>query len=136
MKRGKYNIKRELNCKKCGCYNDNLIHYRKICKKCFSVQVQCIRKKSTTQQKYRKSEGYSDLQKKAQKKFYCSHRESNIKRVSTILFNERVALNDKYVKKKLLSQGFSHEQIKNNPELIKIKRLIIKTKRLWKTSQN
>lgn len=45
-------------------------------------------------------------------------------------------LSDFYIKKKLIRSGFTKEHINENKELIEVKRLIIKTKRLCKTSQN
>jgi len=45
-------------------------------------------------------------------------------------------LSDVYVKSCLKYSGFSKKEIESNPELIEIKRLIIKTKRLCKTLQN
>lgn len=45
-------------------------------------------------------------------------------------------LSDWYIKRKLIRSGFTKEHINENKELIEVKRLIIKTKRLCKTSQN
>lgn len=51
-------------------------------------------------------------------------------------FNLINNLGDSYIKAKLKSKGFTSEQINENNELIEIQRLIIKTKRLCRTSQN
>ena len=45
-------------------------------------------------------------------------------------------LNDCIINKALKRTGFSANDIKENPELIEIRKLIIKTKRLCKTSSN
>jgi hypothetical protein len=45
-------------------------------------------------------------------------------------------LSDGYVTKKLRQQGFDSLQISQNEELVEIKRLIIKTKRLCRALQN
>lgn len=46
-------------------------------------------------------------------------------------------LSDRYIKRLLREKsGFTTDQIKDNPELIETKRIIIKTKRLCKTSQS
>jgi len=45
-------------------------------------------------------------------------------------------LSDRYIKELLIANGLSREQIESNTELIEVKRLIIKTKRLCRTSQN
>ena len=44
-------------------------------------------------------------------------------------------LNNQYVICNMVRDGFTKQQLINNPELIEIKKLIIKTKRLCKTSQ-
>jgi|688.fasta_scaffold1186193_2 hypothetical protein len=49
---------------------------------------------------------------------------------------DTVNLKEYYLKNKLKQKGFTNEQIKNNPELLEIQKLIIKTIRLCKTSQN
>ena len=41
-----------------------------------------------------------------------------------------------YVNRTLLDKGFSKETIKENPELVEVQKLIIKTYRLCRTSQN
>ena len=48
--------------------------------------------------------------------------------------NRRKFLADSYIRDRLIQNGFPKEQI--TPELIEVQRLIIKTKRLCKTSQN
>jgi len=49
--------------------------------------------------------------------------------------NRRENVTDRYVSKLLREKnGFTIEQLKNNPSLLEIKRLIIKTKRICKTS--
>lgn len=45
-------------------------------------------------------------------------------------------LNDCIINKALKRTGFSENDIKENPELIEIRKIIIKTKRLCKTSKN
>lgn len=70
-------------------------------------------------------------------KYNKEHRkEINLKNASREQ-NRRDILTDRYITKILLEKnGFTVEQIKENRELIEIKRIIIKTKRLCKTSQN
>jgi hypothetical protein len=58
--------------------------------------------------------------------------KESIRKKNAIKESERRKnLTDRYVKKLLYEKnGFSVEQIKNNPELIELKRLILKIKRL------
>ena len=48
----------------------------------------------------------------------------------------RAELDNGYMQERLQKIGFSKEAIKQHPELIEVERLIIKTKRLCKTSQS
>lgn len=51
-----------------------------------------------------------------------------------LTFNNRENFLDPYIKDLLIKNGFTTKQIKQYPELIETKRLLIKTKRLCKTS--
>jgi hypothetical protein len=46
------------------------------------------------------------------------------------------SLSETYIKKQLKKEGYTDGQMKQYPELIEIKRIIIKTKRLCKTSSS
>lgn len=45
-------------------------------------------------------------------------------------------LSDRYIKKHLLKLGYTRKQIRKYPELLETHRILIKTKRLCKTSKN
>lgn len=67
--------------------------------------------------------------KESRNKWKCKNPE----KVKENSKNQRKSLNTCYIKKTLKLSGFTTEQINENPELIEVKRLIIKTKRLCKT---
>ena len=57
-------------------------------------------------------------------------------KISEYYINQRKYIDINYAKRMLRQSGFTTEQINENPELIEVKRLIVKTKRLCKTLQN
>lgn len=64
-------------------------------------------------------------------KYNAEHREDINKKQAIREFNGRENLKDRYITKLLRERaGFTVDQLKENPEIIEIKRLIIKTKRL------
>jgi hypothetical protein len=64
-------------------------------------------------------------------KYNLENKESIRKKDNIREFERRKNLTDRYVKKLLYEKnGFTVEQLKNNPELIELKRLILKIKRL------
>ena len=67
-----------------------------------------------------------------QKISYLKHREKRISYEKLSSEN----LDDRYMKKHLLKIGYTRQDLRKNPELIESHKLIIKTKRLCKTSQN
>lgn len=74
------------------------------------------------------------------KEYAKSYRKSNRDKIleSNAKYTLRLVseLNPIYCKYLLKSEGFSESVINQNPELIEVKRIILKTKRLCKTSQN
>ncbi len=74
--------------------------------------------KSEKYKKYRSDYDKMDINKKKRHKKYIEN------------------LNNWYLKEKLKKKGFTIEQINNNPELLEVQKLIIKTKRLCKTLQS
>ena len=79
---------------------------------------------------YQQSEKYKQYKKVYDKKDII--KENRKIRVTKDIVN----LTDYYLNSRLRSKGFSLEQIKNNPEILEVQKLIIKTKRLCKTLQN
>lgn len=77
-------------------------------------------------------------EKKTYKKAYDENNKPKLKVWQKKSHKKMVeTITDGYAVKILVGKrGFKKEQITNNPELIKIQKLIIKTKRLCKTSQN
>ena len=74
------------------------------------------------------------------KKYAKRYREINYKSIieSRSKYNHKITLElyPAYCRSVLKKQGFSESVINQNPELIEVKRLILKTKRLCKTLQN
>jgi hypothetical protein len=63
------------------------------------------------------------------RELYNSTQKERVKRL-------RKGLPEYYIKQQLRSKGFTKQQIIDNPEIIEVQRLMIKTKRLCKTLQN
>jgi hypothetical protein len=82
---------------------------------------------------------YYQLNKEKINKTCKIYRDENIdyinKRAKKINNQRAGKLMDIYIINQLLKQGFTKDEIKSNSELIEVKRLIIKTKRLCKTLQ-
>ncbi len=102
---------------------------RSVCKECCKKSYREYYKKNPdTCTKYRRENpGYASLQSK---KYVEKYPEKRI----LMQRKQRDNLPDWYIKDQLKVIGFNSNQITD--ELIEVKRLIIKTKRLWKTSQN
>jgi hypothetical protein len=118
----------EFVCKQCNLKNEKCLH-RKICKKCHSLNTKLIAKTSDKSQEYINSDKYKQYKKDYQKNYISKltkeeRNSSSLKRNLKAISN----LTDSYIKKRLKEDGFSN--ISN--ELIEVKRLIIKTKRLCK----
>lgn len=120
----KYNeqqlIKQKSNkCLKCGCSLIGRQLLAKYCKDCKSEI-----KKEWKRESYKRN--IDTLIK------YNSENRDLINKKNAIReFERRENLTDRYITKLLREKsGFTVDQLKNNPELIEIKRLIIKTKRL------
>ena len=69
------------------------------------------------------------------KKNNLKYRNNNKEKIYKQLKMVREGLPDHYVKSRLRQHGYPQELI-NNPEFIEVKRLIIKTQRLCRTSRN
>lgn len=83
--------------------------------------------------KYQKSEKGKTASKKAKTKW----RRNNPEKVKEKNRRQIRNLNDGYVISKIRrGTGLTHTEIRKHPELIEVKRIIIKTKRLCRTSQN
>jgi hypothetical protein len=76
--------------------------------------------------KYQKTEKHKEYQKY----FWQLNTTKEFKK------NQTQNLDYDYLRDTLRKKGFLLEQIKNNPEILEVQKLIIKTKRLCKTSQN
>lgn len=57
------------------------------------------------------------------------YRNGNKGKIAKYELTQTTNLSDNYVKNKLRQSGFSTEQLNENPELIEVKRIIIKIKR-------
>lgn len=72
---------------------------------------------------------HPDYKKRKDKRYRLKNKNQlREKRVTNLPYN--------YIKDSLKRSGFELEQIKNNPELIEVRRITIKIKRLCKTLQN
>ena len=109
------------------------------CKKCYCMIHKELRQRPGQKEKhtlysieYRKK--HPEKSNNSNKKYRENNKEKlNIKskKYSTIVRNE---LADSYVKLQLTAQGFLKDQI--TPELIELKRIMLKTKRLCQQLQN
>ena len=120
----KYNerqlTKQEKNkCLKCGC---SLIGRHLLARYCKDCKAEI--KKEWKRDSYKRNID-------TVKKYNSENRELINKKNAIREFERRENLTDRYITKLLREKsGFTVDQLKNNPELIEIKRLIIKTKRL------
>jgi hypothetical protein len=139
---------------------NNLDGYQYECKLCNAERISKYMKSENNRKKrkeylkkYKLTERGQKLIKEAQKKYYSltKNKEKIKKRKQRNYFDNKEIfkmhskINQKkqvknldtcYIKSQLMKRGFSKEIINQYPELIKIKQLIIKTKRLCKTSQS
>ena len=82
--------------------------------------------------KYQKSEKGQIASKKAKRKWDKNNKDKKLEIGRRLISN----LSDGYVKQKLRAKGFCSEEIEDNPELVEVHKIIIKTKRLCKTLKN
>ena len=115
-------------CKQCSLENEKCLN-RKICKKCHSFNSACIQKKSVKTQEYINSKEYKLMQTKSRLKYEnkLTKQTLNINSKKRAL-KSRDNLTDSYIKQQFKKQGF----LNVSNELIEVKRIIIKTKRLCK----
>jgi len=113
----------ENKCIKCNC---SLIGRQLLSKYCFDCKVEI--------KKVWRNENHKRNINTAKNYFQKNKTEINNK-TRLLEANRRENVTDRYVSKLLREKnGFTIEQLKNNPSLLEIKRLIIKTKRICKTS--
>jgi hypothetical protein len=113
----------ENKCIKCNC---SLIGRQLLSKYCFDCKVEI--------KKVWRNENHKRNIHTAKNYFQKNKTEINNK-TRLLEANRRENVTDRYVSKLLREKnGFTIEQLKNNPSLLEIKRLIIKTKRICKTS--
>ena len=106
-------------CLKCGC---SLVGRQLLARYCKTCKVEI--KKEWKRESYKRNIP-------TVLKYYSENRDKIKKKNAIREFERRENLTDRYITKLLREKsGFTVEQLKNNPELIEIKRLIIKTKRL------
>lgn len=133
-------------CSKCGevkdvgeFYKNGEYGLRPNCKKCEKEQWQKKNIKNPEKNKT-KCRNYllanSEKEKERIKNYWLKNPE-NLKNKNNRCNTKKIDnLTDCYIKQTLKLSGFTTEQINENPELIEVKRLIIKTKRLCKTLPN
>lgn len=88
-------------------------------------------------------ECHKDKRRQRSKDYFYANRDKMIAKVkrwwtergNEMKRKETELLTDYYLKKQLKKDGFTREQISQYPELIETKRILLKTKRLCKTSQ-
>ncbi len=106
-------------------------------------KIKEYRKEYCQSEKYKKY--HNEYQKGTKYKIKCIHRNrkyqkdlhKNNPNKSRIKANKQVELlNNNYITSKLKRKGFKLNEIKDNPEIIEVQRILIKTKRLCKTLQN
>lgn len=127
----KYNkinrLKKQENnkCNKCGCSLAGRPLNTKFCEICF-IDI----KKQVKRESYARCIlTYQEYNKK--------HREVINEKYKKREKLKREDLADRYLIKLLIEKnGFSSDQVKENPELIELKKIILKTKRLCKTLNN
>jgi hypothetical protein len=133
----------ERTCKDCGCGigDRHGKSFRCVeCQKIFKKEWQKKYRKSDKHKEYRKKyykeyqkeyykEYYKELQKSEKYKEYRKeyHKSDKYKEYDK---EYRKELHPSYIKKKLKQQGFTTEDIAQYPELIEIKKLTLKIKRL------
>jgi len=106
-------------CTKCGCSLIGRQLLARYCKDC----------KSEIKKEWKKESYKRNIDTVI--KYNSENRESINKKNAIREFNRRENLADRYITKLLREKnGFSVEQLKANPEIIEVKRIIIKTKRL------
>ena len=112
------------------------------CKDCYKLYIKSERYKQYHKE-YQKTEKRKEYIKNYTKSdvFLQYQREHNKKphiKAKNRLSDKKQKLDliPSYLKSKLKQKGFTNEQIKNNPELLEIQKILIKTIRLCKTSQN
>ena len=124
-----------ITCQKCGItqpMTEFLTHHktgrfpsiRKCCRNCVSEQVKVFYAKNKDKILIRIKEI-----RNLNIEMYNSTQRERVKRL-------RKGFPEYYIKQQLRSRGFTKQQIIDNPEIIEVQRLMIKTKRLCKTSQN
>lgn len=92
----------------------------------------------------RYAERHKDKRRQLSKEYFYANRDKMAEKVKqwwTERGNERKRketelLTDDYVIRQLTKDGFTREEISQYPELIETKRILLKTKRLCKTSPN
>jgi hypothetical protein len=112
------------------------------CKDCYKLYIKSERYKKYHKE-YQKTEKRKEyIEKYTKANTFLEYQREFNKRPHVAakrrIRNKKQKLNliPSYLKAKLKQKGFTNEQITNNPELIEVQKLIIKTKRLCKTSQN
>ena len=109
-----------MKCNKCGIDKpiEEFEKGRSVCKGC---------------KKERQKEYYKENAEQI-KEYQKEYAKKNAERIKEHKKEYRKNLSDGYIKQEFKHQGYPPNQI--TPELIEVKRLIIKTKRLCKTSQS
>jgi hypothetical protein len=144
----------EIKLKKCGTCNEKKLldcffthkrtkdgkYYQ--CKDCYKLYTKSERFKLYCKE-YQKTEKRKEYIKKYTKSDVFLQYQKDYNKKPHIMAKNRLSdkrqkldLIPSYLKAKLKQKGFTNEQIKNNPEILEVQKLIIKTKRLCKTSQN
>jgi hypothetical protein len=88
---------------------------------------------------YQKTDKFKQYQQSEKYKNYKTSydKKNEVKKARNIrTFKDRENLSDYYIRNNLKQKGYTPEQIKQHPEILEVQKLIIKTKRLCKTSQN
>ena len=105
-----------------------------ICKKCNNDKLK-LWQKNNTEKVIKWSLTYKKNNPEKLKESKRKYKKNNPEKLKEINTNQCKYIKTNYAKALLRSSGFTTEQINENPELIEVKKLIIKTKRLCKTSQ-
>lgn len=127
-------------CKKCKIekgfdlfqkYKKSRDGYRTQCKQCdYEYHKKYCQTHRSEMCQYVKKNGQKNNYKH-QKEYHKNNPNNRIEMIK----NGVDSLNDRYVKSTLKHSGFSREMLESNPEIVEVKRLLIKTRRLCKTSQ-
>ena len=92
-----------------------------------------LKAKADSDKKYSNSKKGKEIKDKAKKKWYNNNKEKAI----LIMRKCREKVTDGYAVASIVKRNrIKKELVYQNKELIEVQRLIIKTNRLWKTSQN